>query len=146
MARKSMKRSKLYKEVHVETKNMGSAGDQILLGRIQKIDAQGITGFVNNLMLTGFANEAEQDNIAVLFYLTTDNTWSDSYVISARSTAVGGGTVSLPAKRRIARNDDDPNANDGLLYLWAEVSDTIASEEMRYIVELWGRYVEYIAL
>ena len=124
---------------------MGSAGDQILLGTISKVDAQGPTAYLNNVRLSVLIDDAEDDNIAFIAYLTTDNAWSDNYVISA-AAGFAGGTLNLSAKRYIKTNADTDVTilgNTGPIYLWLELSDPTYVEDARYVAETWGRLLKF---
>ena len=125
---------------------MGNAGDQILLGYIQKIDAQGVTSYVHNVVLTGAPQDTEASDMTFTGYLTTSATWGDTNVITARCTGSGGGTLSLSAKRSIQENAEITAGNEGLIYVWGETSDSLANEEFRIIVEVWSNgFTEFVA-
>ena len=65
--------------------------------------------------------------------------WADSDVITGRSTAAGGGTVSLAARRRIQTNVTG-DATLGPIHIWAEMTDIPeATQEARFVIEVWGR-------
>jgi hypothetical protein len=141
---------KNYKLVNVATKSGGSTGTQILIGRIDKIDAQGVpNGFLNNVKLSLMVSEAESDAGAMMAYLSTDDAWNDDHVISAGATGAVGGIINLAAKRPITTNAVPDNYNDlalgtgGPIYLWVEMADYVAAETFRYVAETWGRYVEF---
>ena len=122
---------------------MDAGGAQKHIGKFSKLDSQGITAWVNNAQVSVLVNEAEQDNIGFLLYATTDDTWSDNYIITARAGFVGQ-TLNLPIKRRIEQDTDQALGNFGEVHLWLEFSDTVFSEEARIVVESWGRFIEYI--
>ena len=124
------------------TKDMGAGGAQVLVGKISKLDAQGMTAWFNNILVSVMANEAEQDTIGFMVYATTDNTWDDDNIISARAGAVGK-TVNLPVKRRISKDGEAVTGNDGVVYIWLEFSDTVFSEDARIVFETWGRFIEF---
>ena len=139
---------KNYKLVNAKTMAGGSTGAQILVGRVDKIDAQGVPGgWLNNINVTVMLDEAEQDQAGIICYLTTDNVWSDNYIISAKATPGGpSGTVSLSAKRRITTNADGNTeilGTGGPIYLWVEIGDYVAGEDFRYVAETWGRWIEF---
>ncbi len=140
MARKG--RMKNYKLVNAQTQAMGSAGGQIRVGVVDKLDAQGMTAWLNNIMVTVLVDEAEQDNIGFIVYATTGSSWNDDWIIAARGGAVGG-TVNLPVKRAIRDESTDTSRNDGAVHLWLEFGDTIASESARIVTETWGRFIEF---
>ena len=121
---------------------MGSTGDQVLLGKISKLDAQGVTAWINNVQVSCMVDEAEQDTIGFMVYATTDNSWSDDYIITARAGAVGK-TTNLPIKRKIMQDTDQTLGNFGQVYIWGELSDTVASESARFVFETWGRFIEF---
>ena len=142
MARR--RRPKNYKIVNVATKSGGSTGAQTLIGKIDKIDAQGVNGFLSNVKLSVMVDEAEQDTGAIMTYLTTDGVWSDNYVITAAATKGGpGGTVNLVGKRTIRTDADDILGNMGPVYVWVELADYVAAESFRYVAETWGRYITF---
>ena len=142
MARKN----KSYKLVNVATKNLGGSGDQIRIGEVDKLDAQGINGFLNNIRLSVLLNDDSGGGYigGFIAYLTTSSTWSDDYVITARAGNFGD-TVNLVGKRRIIRNSDGATSNDGLVHLWLELTDieTLGSSDVRYVAETWGRFIAY---
>ena len=149
MARRRYRRRKTYKIVNVASKSVGSAGAQILLGKIKKIDAQGISAWVSGIKMSGMLQEAEQDTASLMFYLTTDRDWDDDYIISAGATGSTGGSVWLSAKRYI-RNNANPDAsndiatsNTGPLFVWVEAGDYVASESIRYVAETWGNFIQF---
>ena len=125
---------------------MGSAGGQILLGYIKKIDNVGRSGYVNNVTLSALLNDGgQQESYGIMYYASTGATWADDNVISARAVAVAG-TQSVPIKRRIAANSAKTDSNDGIVYIYAELTDiTITGDvELRFAIETWGRYVEFV--
>ena len=133
-----------YKICNAFTKDMGSGGGQIHLGYVSKVDAQGITAWINNLQCSAIVNNYDggDETPGIMFYLTTNNSWSDDYVITAAATAVGG-KVSLSAKRTIVENTNDIQGNEGKVNLWAELTDITVSDniDLRVVVETWGRFV-----
>ena len=60
-------RSRKYKIVNVATADMGAAGDQVLIGKIKKLDAQGPTGYLHNVQLSVLVDDAESDNIGFIW-------------------------------------------------------------------------------
>ena len=140
-----MARRRSYKQTKVQTKNVGSAGGQILLGTVQKLDPQSsMNGWLNNIRLSGLLQDtntyAEGGFIA---YLTTDNTWDDSNIITARAGRFAD-TVNLPAKRTLMQSADQVSGNTGAVHLWIEITDIgIVSEEMRVVVETWGSFIKF---
>ena len=139
-----MARRRPYKIVNVATKDMGSSGTQTRLGVIGKVDAQGITAWLNNVQVSAIINNYDGGDTTpgILFYLTTSTTWDDNRVIAAAAAPIAG-KVSLSAKRRIKENNEDPQGNTGTVHLWAELTDITISDniEMRYVAETWGNFV-----
>ena len=127
------------------TANMGSAGGQILLGYVSKLDAQGVSAFLKNVVVTTQLQEGDGDAGGITLYLTTGDEWSDDYIITARAMPGYGGTVSLAAMRSIEADAERLTSNEGQIYLWGEITDlSYASEvQMRCIVETWGYFVEF---
>ena len=142
-----MARRKSYKQTKVETKNVGSAGGQILVGTIEKIDPQAsMNGWLNNIRLSALLNDSAQVTPEVggfIAYLTTDNTWDDSNIITARAGRFAD-TVNMPAKRTIMQNTDQVSGNTGAVHLWIEITDLgIATEYLRLVVETWGSFIKF---
>ena len=139
------KRRRLFKVVNVATKDMGSAGGQILIGKVSKLDAQGINGYLNNIRLSVLLNDSVDGEIGgFMAYLTTSSSWDDDYVITARGGSFGD-TISLSAKRTIQANSIQATSNTGQVYLWVELTDiTVATDvELRYVAETWGSFIGY---
>ena len=140
------RRRRNYKIVNSDTKAMGSAGGQIRLGVISKVDAQCISAYLNNVVVSAIINNYDGGDTTpgIMFYLTTATTWSDDYIISAKATPIGG-TVSLSAKRYIKENEADLKGNIGTVHLWAELTDITISDniDLRYVCETWGSFLLY---
>ena len=145
------KRSRNYKIVNVASKSVGSTGAQILLGRVIKVDAQSVpSAWFDGIKLSAMVQEAEQDVAGMLFYLSTDDTWSDDKIIAAAATPGGpSGSAYLKARRVIRNNATPDDSNDlslgsgGPVYLWLEAGDYVASESIRYVAETWGRHIKF---
>ena len=139
------KKRKMYKLTNVATKDLGDDGGQIRIGVIDKLDAQGINGYLNNIRLSVLLNDSSGGyNGGYIAYLTTSSTWSDDNVICARAGNFSD-TVNLPARRSITRNSDGATSNDGLIHLWLEVTDIAAviNTDVRYVAETWGYFIAY---
>ena len=143
-----MARRKMYKQTKVKTDNVGSAGDQVLVGTIEKIDPQmSANGYLNNVRLSALLNVSKISTIpkhgGFIAYLTTDDTWDDSNIITARAGNFAD-TVNLPAKRTIRQNSDNTLGNLGLVHLWIEITDiSLTDEDMRIVVETWGSFIKF---
>ena len=153
MARRRTSRN--YKITNANTKNFGSAGAQVLLRKFDKVDAQGLSAWLHgvkvNYLLSDVTGSGESDtNFGFLFYLTTDDQWSDDFIISSGAASQMSGSVWLPAKRSIRTNATPDSANDialgtgGPIYLWGEISDSTVSANVyaRIISEAWGRWID----
>jgi len=138
------KKRRNFKVVNAASKNMGSGGAQIRLGKVQKVDAQGITGYLNNVQVSAIINNYDGGDATpgLMFYLTTSTSWDDNYIISAAATGIAG-KVNLSAKRYIKENLVDELGNQGTVHLWAELTDITISDDinMRYVVETWGSFI-----
>ena len=149
------KRSSFYKSVNMNSVDMGSAGEPVRIGRIQKIDAEGLTGYANNVVFTSYIQDYQQPAggvpgqvnppPSILISATTSSTWDANDLITARATT-GAGTVSLALRRVIRRNTDVDDGNDGLIHIYAELTDTTVSTDLqlKFVSELWGRYVQFV--
>ena len=146
MARR--RRSRNYKQIDTFTKDMGDAGGQILLGSFQPIDPGTMPGYLHNVNIASILNggtEADPDQGGILFYLSSNSVWSDADVFSATAYSFGGGKASLSARRRVSGEIFD-DATFGKVYLWGEVSDVTAVQNvaLRLVIETWGRFVNFI--
>ena len=125
---------------------MGSAGAQVRLGYVQKLDAQGITGFLKNIQVSAIINNYDGGDTTpgIMFYLTTGSSWNDNYILTASAAPVAG-KVSLSGNRCIIENSVINGGQGGTLHLWAELTDITATDniEMRYVAETWGNFVSY---
>ena len=142
-----MARRKLYKQTKVKTDNLGSTGGQILIGTVTKLDAQGVNGYLNNIRVSALLNDADGhtgDQGGFIAYLTTDNSWSDDNIITARAGRFAD-TVNLPAKRTLRQGTDNAYGNMGDVHLWMEITDisTVTDVELRIVTETWGSFIEY---
>jgi len=138
-----MAKRRMYKQVKTQSKDMGSAGSQILLGTISPLDVQVGTGYLKNVVCTALLNDGDGDNGGFMFYLSTSNSWNDDYVLTARACQLGG-TVSLSAAGHNFIRDDvaDVSRNDGELYVWGEVTDLGTTQNTaRIVLEAWGRFI-----
>ena len=124
---------------------MGITGDQVHIGKVDKLDEQLKGCFLNNVIVSAQTNVTTDQATLASFtiYLSTApaGSWSDDQVITARTTPGGGGTVNLVAKRRILTNDTDGSVQPiGPVHIWAECTDIPqATQEGRFTIEAWGR-------
>ena len=139
------RRSSNYKQIQTGTKDLGDVGDQIHIAKVDKLDEQLKGCYVNNMLISVQAQETS-DNAplpAYTVYLSTakEGEWDDDQVITARSTAQGGGTLNLVAKRRILTNDvDHPDSSIGPIHVWIEATDIPHDDNVvRMTMEVWGR-------
>jgi len=148
------RRSKLYKIVNLNTVDMGSAGTPVRIGLINKIDAEGITGYLKNVVISSFIQDYHQPaagtagNVnpppSIMYYLQTTSTFDPNDVITARATT-GAGTVSLTAHRVIRRNEDVDDGNDGQIHVYAELTDVTVTQDLtlKFVLETWGRFIQF---
>ena len=142
----------MYKQVVSATKDIGSSGDQVLIGSLSPLTARNQLGraYVKNIVMTYIlqgSSAADQDQGGVCFYVTSNNTFADSDVVTARARAFGGGTLNIPINRWVSGEVTD-DAPGGKLYLWAESTDvTLTTDiEIRYTAETWGTaLLQYLA-
>ena len=150
------RKSKMYKQMHTFTKKMGTTGAQEHVAKITKLDPALNSGYLKNIVcsimaqdLTGSTQVERTALPAFTVYLSNSpsGSWSDDQVIAARSTAAGGGTVSLSARRRLETQDNIDNSNEGNVHVWVEATDvpiapTSGNElEARISIEAWGRFI-----
>ena len=140
------RRPRNYKIVNAFTEDMGSGGGQVRLGYLDKVDAQGITAWANNFVVSCIINNYDGGNPApgIMLYATTGDPFSDDEIITARAV-FSGGTVSLALKRGIKADAAKATSNDGRIFLYAELTDiTITDDvEARFVVESWGNFIEF---
>ena len=137
----------MYKQVKTLTKNIGSAGAQVKVATIGKLDNVGMTGYANNVIISSIVNDYSSSEIpGLIFYASTSDSWSDDNVISARAvTGSASGTVNLPLKRRVSADTQQAENNDGRIYIYAECTDVAVLDDtdIRLSMELWGRFIEF---
>jgi len=126
---------------------VGSAGAQVHLGYFDPLDVEGgnISAWLNNINLSCLLNDSPEGEIGgFIAYLTTNGTWADSDVITAKAGQFAD-TVSLTAKRVIRAAGNQADRNDGRINLWVEVTDitTTPNVSLRIVTETWGRFVTY---
>ena len=142
------KRRTMYKQVYTFTKDMGSSGDQILLGTVEKIDNVGRSGYVNNIRVSAVVNNYDggDETPGIMLYGGTTSGWADDNVFVARATAVAG-TVNLPISRWIKAGSSQAHADFGEIYLHGELTDITIQDniELRFVIEVWGRFVVFDA-
>jgi len=136
-----------YKITNVNTKNMGSAGSQVRIRDIDKVDNQSTqNGYLHAVKVTSiFDTEQGSPGAGIILYATTDNVWSDDYVITSSGLGNGGGTTWLNIRRTIKTGADTPlqGQSGGPVYIWAEITDPGAvSESLRFVTEVYGRNIE----
>ena len=138
------RRTRRYKQVTTATKDLGSAGSQILLGSLAPITNRNQLGraYAHNIMMTYILQgdaAAGADQGGVVFYLSSNSSWADSDVICARSAAYGGGTLNIPVRAWVSGEVTD-DAPGGKIYLYAEATDmtVVTDVEIRYTAEIWG--------
>ena len=134
---------------------MGVTGDQVHIGKVNKLDAALKSGFLNNIVVAcqaqGLSGSTQIERSALpafTIYLSNSSStegWSDDQVISARSTAAGGGNVSLSAKRVIRTDVNEESSSLGPVHIWAEATDVPVQPntnlEARFTIEAWGRMI-----
>ena len=141
-----MARRRNYKITNVNTKSMGSTGGQIRVRNIAKVDNQSTeNGYVHAVKMSViFDTEQGSPGAGVLAYATTDNVWSDNYVIAAGAAGNGGGIIWLNLRRRISTGTDEPlkGSLGGPIYIWLEITDPgVSSESLRIVSEVYGRNI-----
>ena len=138
-----------YLIVNALTKNFGSAGAQVLIAEIKKIDAQSSqVSWLNNVNVAAMLQEGDGDNGGMLFYLTTDSNWNDDYIISSNAIPGYGGKISMSAKRRIRENSAQPLNAFGMVYLWGEITDLTYTTDakVRVVIDTWGKNLKVVEL
>ena len=139
------RRSRRFKTVNAFTKSLGHIGDQILIAYYDKIDAQGRSAFLHNVQVSFLASEEGGADVtgsaSCMVYATTDDTWSDNYILTASAGPNVGGKLNLSVKRAI-KTDGPTSAQTlgegGPIYIWAEAPDIGTSNvEYRFVLEAW---------
>ena len=126
MARKRSRRRN-YKQVVTATKSLGSAGSQVLIGSLSPLTARNQLGraYVKNIVMTYILQgdtAADTDQGGIVFYVSSNNSWADSDVVTARALGFGGGTINIPIHRWVSGELTD-DAPGGKLYVYAELTD-----------------------
>ena len=139
-----MARSRNYKRVNVQTKDIGDAGSQIRFLKVGMLDPQIKGCWLSGVKISFIINEGDQDNAGVIFYASTEEeqgSWSDDKVITAAACSGYGGNCYLKINRYINTDTEDTSGAMGPVYLWAESTDTtlVDNIELRLVTETWGR-------
>ena len=139
---------------------MGSSGDQQYLGRVEILDEVLGKAYLNNVIVSCQINDGISTTgvtPAFTVYLSKSGStgaggggWVDTDVITARSTAAGGGTVNLVARKVIKTNSfGSAVAEDiGPVHIWAECTDTAGvgqDNDARFTIEAWGYFHNLIS-
>jgi len=142
----------MYRTINAFTKNMGHIGDQILLAKFDKIDAQNSPGaYLKTVKVSALLSNEDDATVTsgaagILLYLTTSEAWTDDYIITAGGITGGGGSCWLSARRRVTTDAETAAqtlGNNGPVHLWGEVTDIGTDDvEVRFVVETIGRYLE----
>ena len=133
---------------------MGSSGGQQYLGRVACLEPQIMAAYLHNILIScqNDASHDETNTPAFTVYLSSAGAvgagglgWSDDKIICARSTGAGGGTLSLPARRRIQTNEFAEVGDEaiGPVHIWAEMTDTAGVGQTniaRFTIEAWGSF------
>ena len=141
------KRARNYKITNANTKSMGSSGGQLRIRDVDKIDNQSTqNGYCHSVKMSAiYDSEQGSPGAGIMFYATTDNVWSDDYIITASAVGNGGGTTWLNLRRTIKTGSDTPlqGQSGGPIYIWAEITDPgVSSENLRFVSEVYGRNIE----
>ena len=141
------RRPRNYKITNVNTKSMGTTGTQVRIRDIDKIDNQSImNGYLHSVKVSCiFDTEQGNPGVGIMLYATTDNSWSDDYVITAAAIGQGGGSAWLNVRRSIKTGADTPLQGQagGPVYIWAQITDPgVPSESVRFVTEVYGRNIE----
>ena len=141
------RRARNYKITNVQTQSMGSAGGQIRVLEVDKIDNQSTqNGYLHAVKVTViFDTEQGAPGAGIIAYATTDNVWSDDYVITAAAVGAGGGSMWLNVRRTIKTGADTPlqGQSGGPVYIYLEITDPgVSSESLRVVTETYGRNIE----
>ena len=138
------KKAKRYKQVITATKDLDDAGGQILIGSLAPITSRNQLGraYCHNIVMTYILQgdaAADPDQGGVVFYLSSNSSWSDSDCICARAAAFGGGTVNIPVRAWVSGEVTD-DAPGGKIYVYAEATDvtSLINVNIRYTAEVWG--------
>ena len=121
---------------------MGSAGSQVLLAKIEGLDPDSMSGYVNNLRASCLLQDGDGDNGGIIVYAATGASWDDSDVITAAAVPGFGGTANLSLKRKVT-GATSTNRDDGVVYIYGEITDITATSDVsvRWILECWGSFV-----
>ena len=134
-----------YKQIVTGTKSLGTTGEQFLIGKITKLSPTISAGYLNNVVVSCQNNNIDDTEVATSFTIYLSNAedeWADNEVVAVKATGVGGGTVSLSAKRVIRRDLDTLDASYGPIFVWAETADSSSTtDQARFTIEAWGRMV-----
>ena len=131
---------------------MGEVGDQIVVAKFDKIDAQNSPGaWLRTIKVSALFSDEDGGTVTsgtagFIVYATTSSNWSDDTIITAGGIPGGGGTAWLAVRRKITTDYTglaQEAGMDGPVYLWAEATDIGESDvQARFVIETLGRYLE----
>ena len=147
-----------YKQIKTGTVNLGTAGDQVHIAKIEMIDEALRGSFLNNVQFSVQQNLTIGDTLedgdgivrssaqAFTLYLSYESSsWSDDSVIAAYSTPTGGGNGNLVCKRVIKTNETGSTVAEqiGPVHVWMEGTDISLNTdaEARVTLTAWGRMI-----
>ena len=140
-----MAKNGMYKQIKTFTKDMGSAGSQILLGYVEPLDDDLDFGYLNNIRLTAILQTGDGDAGGILCFLNASSSWSDSHIITADACPGFGGKMNLSAKRKVS-GAQQITRPDGRVYLYAELTDiTVTTDvQLRCVIECYGKFIKFV--
>ena len=152
-------RSKVYKQTVTGTKTLGTAGAQFHIGKVNKLDPALAGGYIKNFVVSIIQNNSTylvppepgdkggtslMGAFTVYLSNSASGDWSDDQVLTARSVASGGGTVSLSARRFIKNDENDDDNSTSPVHVWLEMTSiTSGATDLtaRVTIEAWGRMI-----
>ena len=140
------RRARNYRQTVTGTKSLGTLGAQYHIGKIEKLDPNLPSAFLNNCVVSCQHNNISDTEVAAPFTIYLSNApagaWLDDQVVTARATAAGGGTVSLTVKRVIRTDTSAIDNSMSPVHVWAEMGDTgSVTADARFTIEAWGRMI-----
>ena len=149
-----MAKRKMFKMLaRLEEENIGHTGGSYALAFFQKEKDSMVSAYLDKVRVSFIAKVTDthvdatpplEKNIGYMFWLSTSASSEGSdYVLSASATRGNGGTVVLPADRRILENDENSDTGFGRIYLWVRTTnpDLAAGDiTIEAYIEAFGRW------
>ena len=152
-----MARSKMFKTIDLcKYENLGSSGGWNDIATVYKQQPAFKSAYIDKIrisfILEGDATAgATSEQLGYLWVVSNASTLSGTdadntgYILSAAATRGGGGSVTLPVKRRIVDNTFEDDSGQNALRVFCRMTDTGSENyDITMVIETWGRWHQVV--